>query len=296
MIYHHDLHPILFHLGPLAGTWYGLMYAMGFLAFYWGALHTSRAPDALVVEKDVGSLFTYGILGLLIGGRLGYVLFYGGSEYLFEPWRILQTWKGGMSFHGGLLGVTAAIFLFARRYDYSPLRIGDFGIPWIAIGIGLGRVGNFINGELYGKPTDGTWGVIFPSDTLAVPRHPSQLYEAVLEGLVVFLVLQWLRIKVKDRPGIQPAAFLVLYGFGRFLVEFVRLPDAHIGYTMGWITRGQMLTVPMILAGAIWLYFIFRAEPQPPPVVQQQGGGPLPGKSESGKSGKASGGKKNKKR
>jgi len=263
MIYTHDLDPILFHLGPLAGTWYGLMYALGFMAFYFGGLYTTKGPYPLIKEEDVASLFTYSIIGLILGGRFGYVLFYGDSSYLAEPWRIFQTWKGGMSFHGGLLGVTAGFVLFARNNGYALLRVGDFAVPWIPIGLFLGRIGNFINGELYGKPTDGTWGVIFPGDSEGVPRHPSQLYEAALEGLVLLLILQWLRIKVTDRPGLQPAVFLIVYGIARTLVELVRVPDAHIGYAFGWMTRGMMLSIPMVIAGVVWVVLIYQKPPQP---------------------------------
>ena len=188
-IYVHDLDPVLVHLGPLRIGWYGLMYAIAFLNFYWVMVRAGRRPEALVPAEDVPNLLTYVILGVIVGGRLGWVLFYGGPQYFFEPWRILETWKGGMSFHGGMLGSILAIWIYCRRREISIVDLCDYGAVWVPVGLGLGRVGNFINGELYGKPTDGTWGVIFPGDPSRAPRHPSQLYEAFLEGVVLFAIL-----------------------------------------------------------------------------------------------------------
>lgn len=250
-IYVHDLDPILFQVGFLRIGWYGLMYAISFLTAYIYLTHASKQPGSPVTTEDVPNLITYLILGVIFGGRLGWVVFYGGSDYLFEPWRILETWKGGMSFHGGLLGVAAALYIYADRRKVPVLKLADFMMLWVPVGLFLGRIGNFINGELYGKPTDGTWGVVFPFDKLQVPRHPSQLYEAVLEGLVLFLVLFFMRGRVK-LPGYAPATMLIGYGIARFLVEFVRLPDADMGYFWSFVTMGQILSLPMILAGAIW--------------------------------------------
>jgi len=260
-IYFHDLDPILFHLGFLRVGWYGLMYAISFLIGYWMLLRTSRREGALISPEQASSLLTYLILGVVLGGRLGWVIFYGGMPYLLEPWRIMETWKGGMSFHGGLLGVVLAFWLFARRHGLPVVALADFCTTWVPIGLFFGRIGNFINGELYGRPTDGTWGVVFPTDPAGLPRHPSQLYEAFGEGVVVFLVLLLLRGRVR-REGVQSAAFLLLYGLARTAAEFVRLPDRDIGYLWRFVTMGQLLSVPMALAGLVWLVVIF-ARPAP---------------------------------
>jgi phosphatidylglycerol---prolipoprotein diacylglyceryl transferase len=261
-IYVHNLDPVLVQLGPLRIGWYGLMYAIAFLTGYWYILRESRRPDSPITTEDVPNLFTYVILGVILGGRLGWVLFYGGLPYFEQPYRILQTWKGGMSFHGGLLGVLTAMWLYARRRKIHLLDVGDFVITWVPVGLFLGRIGNFINGELWGKPTDGSWGVIFPNDPLHVPRHPSQLYEAFLEGVVIFAVLLFMRHRV-HRRGHQAAVFLLLYGIMRFSVEFIRLPDADIGYLWSFLTMGQLLSLPMILVGAGWTAWLFTRPPQP---------------------------------
>ena len=263
-VYVHTLDPVLFQIGPLRIGWYGLMYALSFLAGYALVLRDARRGAIIVRELDVPSLTTYLILGVVAGGRLGWVLFYGGVGYLEEPWRVLETWKGGMSFHGGLLGVTIAFFWFARSRRISVLSLADAVVLYVPIGLFCGRIGNFINGELYGKPTDGTWGVVFSSDRLHVPRHPSQLYEALLEGVVIFAAL-WLQRSRGHRPGAQPALFLLLYGLARSAVEFVRLPDADIGYLWGPITMGQVLSAPMWIVGLVWLIYLMASKPSPAP-------------------------------
>jgi phosphatidylglycerol:prolipoprotein diacylglycerol transferase len=259
-IYIHDLDPILLQVGPLRIGWYGVMYALSFLLGYWLLLRDTRSGRNVLTEGDVPNLMTYLIIGVVFGGRLGWVVFYGGMPYVEEPWRILQTWKGGMSFHGGLIGVTLAIILFARRRRLSILEVGDSVVLYVPLGLFFGRLGNFINGELFGKPTDGSWGVVFPGDRLHVPRHPSQVYEALLEGLLIFAALLLARSKFY-RPGIQPAVFLLLYGLARTAVEFVRLPDADIGYLWGPITMGQVLSAPMWLAGLGWTGWLLLRQP-----------------------------------
>jgi phosphatidylglycerol:prolipoprotein diacylglycerol transferase len=233
------------------------MYAISFLVGYWLLLRDARSRRVVLAEAEVPNLTTYLILGVIVGGRLGWVLFYGGVAYLEEPWRILQTWKGGMSFHGGLIGVTLAIVWYARRRKLPVLETGDAVVLYVPQALFFGRIGNFINGELYGKPTDGSWGVVFPGDRLHVPRHPSQLYEALLEGALIFAALLLARRNFY-RPGIQPALFLLLYGLARTAVEFVRLPDADIGYLWGPITMGQVLSAPMWLAGLAWTVWLLR--------------------------------------
>ncbi|MDH5750903.1 MAG: prolipoprotein diacylglyceryl transferase [Deltaproteobacteria bacterium] len=269
-IYVHDLDPIIFTAGPLRVGWYGTMYAVSFLTGYWYYLRMSRRPGSVIPTEEVPNLLTYIILGSVLGGRLGWVLFYGGTPYLLEPWRVLETWKGGMSFHGGLLGFLVAMWVYARRHGLELLKVGDFVLTWVPVGLFFGRIGNFINGELYGKPTDGTWGVVFPSDGQGLPRHPSQLYEALLEGALIFLVLSVLRDRV-HRKGLQPAVFLLMYGLARITVEFVRLPDADIGYLAGFVTMGMVLSLPMVLVGAGWIVFTFlRIAPEPPPPAEAQ--------------------------
>jgi phosphatidylglycerol---prolipoprotein diacylglyceryl transferase len=260
-IYVHDLNPVLVQLGPLRIGWYGLMYAIAFITGYWYLLRESRKPGSPVTTEDVPNLFTYLILGVILGGRLGWVVFYGGLPYLYQPYRILETWKGGMSFHGGLIGVMVALWLFARSRKQHFWAVGDFMLTWVPVGLFLGRIGNFINGELWGKPTDGSWGVIFPHDPLQVPRHPSQLYEALLEGGVIFVVLFIMRGRV-HRRGSQAAVFFTLYGLARIVVEFVRVPDADIGYLWGFITMGQLLSLPVLLIGIAWCAYVFTRPPQ----------------------------------
>ncbi len=259
-IFIHHIDPIMFTIGPLRVGWYGTMYAVSFVIGYAMMVLSARRGHAPIPESELSNLLTYIILGVIVGGRLGWVLFYGGWPYFISPWRILETWKGGMSFHGGLLGFTFAIWLYGRRHDVNWLAVGDFVLTWVPLGLFFGRLGNFINGELYGKPTDGTWGVIFPTDPLHVPRHPSQLYEAVLEGLVIFLVLLAIRNRM-PRPGYQPAVFMVLYGLARIAVEFVRLPDADIGYLYSFVTMGQLLSLPLVLAGLLWLAYLVFSKP-----------------------------------
>ena len=261
-IYHHHLDPVLLHLGPLRIGWYGLMYAAAFLILYAVKSREGRRPGALVPAEDMPNLLTYIILGVIVGGRLGWVLFYGGSQYFFEPWRILETWKGGMSFHGGMLGVLASLLIYGRMRGISAVDLADWGVIWSTVGLGLGRIGNFINAELYGKPTGGTWGVVFPSDPQHLPRHPSQLYEAAYEGLFLFLALAALKRWLPWR-GMQPAAFLFLYGVGRIAVEFVRLPDQQLGYILfGFGTMGQLLSLPMLVIGLAWILWIAGRELQ----------------------------------
>ncbi len=264
-IYTHQLDPILVRFGelpfggiPIQVTWYGSMYALGFLLFYGLAIRTARWPDSAVKEIEVGNLLLYIIVGVVVGARIGWVVFYGGLPYFFEPLRILETWKGGMSFHGGFLGIVIAYWIYSRVHDTAFLDLADFSVTWAPLGLFFGRIGNFINGELYGKPTNGTWGVIFPDDPQRLPRHPSQLYEAALEGLLIFGVLILLRFRAPNVRGIQPAVFILLYGIVRTAVEFVRLPDREIGYTLGFITRGQMLSVPMVIVGLVWLIVALR--------------------------------------
>ncbi|MFA7437318.1 prolipoprotein diacylglyceryl transferase [Castellaniella sp.] len=248
--------PVALQIGPLAIHWYGLMYLAGFgIAWLLGRWRIHHHPGQLTL-RDLEDIIFYGVLGVVLGGRLGYALFYKPAEYLSNPLAILEVWQGGMSFHGGLLGVIIAMLIFARRRGLTLLTLGDFIVPLIPPGLAAGRLGNFINGELWGRPSDLPWAMIFPGSRDDLPRHPSQLYEMGLEGLVLFAVIWW--FARKPRPtGQVSALFLMGYGVFRFAVEFTREPDDFLGLFAGF-SMGQILSVPMILIGAILFFWSAR--------------------------------------
>ncbi len=257
MLIHPQFDPVAFSLGPVAVRWYGLMYLAGFALFWW--LGRLRARDAWrgIGRQDVEDLLFFGVLGVIIGGRLGYVLFYKPGYYLENPLEALMVWKGGMASHGGVLGVIAVLWLFARARAKSFLQVADFSVPLMPLGLAAGRLGNFINGELWGRPADPAvwpWAMIFPQAGDGVPRHPSQLYQAALEGVLLFVLL-WLYSN-KPRPaGFVSAAFLVGYGVLRFVAEFGREPDAFLGLLALQLSMGQWLSLPMVVAGiALFVY------------------------------------------
>lgn len=257
-MYFPQIDPVIFTIGPLAIRWYGMMYLLGFGAAYLLIRHLVQLR-ALPLEKDkVADLLFYSILGVIVGGRLGYVFFYNLPWYLDHPLEIASIWRGGMSFHGGLLGVIVAVLLFCRRNRLPILLTGDIMAAATPIGLGLGRVGNFINAELWGRVTDQPWGVIFPGGG-PFPRHPSQLYEAVLEGLLLFIILYLLHRR-KVTEGVPFAVFFLCYGLFRFCVEFFRQPDAHLGFLWGGATMGQMLCIPMMLFGILGLMRVMRTK------------------------------------
>lgn len=239
--------PVIVQIGPLAIRWYGLMYLLGFGAAYALIRHLARLRNLPLDKDGVSDLLFYGVLGVVLGGRLGYVLFYNPAQYLERPMEIFAVWQGGMSFHGGLLGVIGAALLFCRRRRLPMLLTGDILVTSATIGLGLGRLGNFINAELWGRVTDLPWGMVFPGGG-PLPRHPSQLYEAALEGPLLFILLYLLHRR-KVAPGIPFFGFFIGYGLFRFLVEFVRQPDAHLGFLWGGATMGQLLSLPMVLFG-----------------------------------------------
>ncbi|HSN72676.1 MAG TPA: prolipoprotein diacylglyceryl transferase [Steroidobacteraceae bacterium] len=254
MLTYPDIDPIAISLGPLKVRWYGLMYVLGFAAAWWLARRRAAQPSSTWRPADVDDLIFYSALGVILGGRLGWVLFYGTEEVIAEPLRLFRVWEGGMSFHGGLIGVLIAIAIFAMRRGRRIADVFDFTAPLPALGFLFGRIGNFINGELWGKPTDVPWAFIVDG----VPLHPSQLYEAALEGFVLFVLLWW--FTSTPRPRLAPSGlFLVGYGVFRFAVEFIRVPDANRGYLLfDWMTMGQILSTPMIVAGLILLVIAYR--------------------------------------
>ena len=254
MLVHPQFDPIAIHLGPLSVHWYGLMYMIGFLTFLWlGRKRIAMLNDPRINAKLLDDLLFYGVLGVILGGRLGYVLFYKASYFVSHPLEILSVWQGGMSFHGGFLGVLVAMVWLAKKQKLRWLKITDFIVPLIPPGLAFGRMGNFINGELWGRPTDISWAMIFPQvDNL--PRHPSQLYAFALEGVLLFILL-WL-YALKPRPaGMVSGLFLTGYGSLRFMVEFTREPDNFLGLLSFGMSMGQWLSLPMVITGIALMHF-----------------------------------------
>jgi phosphatidylglycerol---prolipoprotein diacylglyceryl transferase len=257
-----DIDPIAVHIGRFGIHWYGLMYLVGFVGGWWLGVWRAKRPNSGWQPQEIADLLFYIALGVILGGRLGYVLFYNLPYYAQHPLEVFAIWTGGMSFHGGLLGVCIAMWLYARRTNRHWLAVTDFLAPLVPVGLGPGRIGNFINQELWGKVTDLPWGMIFKTGG-PLPRHPSQLYEASLEGVALFAILWWYARKPRATGSVS-AVFLMFYGLFRFLVEFVREPDPQLGYlAFGWVTMGQVLSLPMILGG-IWLLWWSQRREAPP--------------------------------
>ena len=253
MIDYPVIDPVAVSLGPLQIHWYGLTYLAGLFFAWWLGVRRAGRVDTAVARDQVDDLIFYSAIGIVVGGRLGYALFYGLDRWASDPLWVFRVWEGGMAFHGGLLGVIAALWFFSRRKGVTFAGVADFVAPLAPLGLALGRLGHFIGQELWGRPTDVPWGMVFPRDPLALPRHPSQLYQFALEGCLLFIAV-WLFSR-RPRPDWSVAGlFLMGYGTLRFAAEFFREPDAHIGFqAFGWMTRGQILCVPMFLLG-VWLF------------------------------------------
>ncbi|MDD2309841.1 MAG: prolipoprotein diacylglyceryl transferase [Desulfuromonadaceae bacterium] len=239
--------PVFLSIGPLQFRWYGLMYVLAFIATYFIIRSEVTRKQLPLTRDDVADLVFYGAMGVVLGGRTGYILFYNLSFYLANPLKLFAVWEGGMSFHGGFLGVALAFLLYSRRKKVPFMALFDMASLCAPVGLGLGRIGNFINGELYGRQTDAPWGIIFPNSD-GVPRHPSQLYEAFLEGLVLFLIVRFVSRRY-SATGITTWSFVAGYGLFRFIVEFFRQPDAQLGTFFGLFSMGQLLSLPMFIVG-----------------------------------------------
>jgi len=263
MLIYPDIDPVAIALGPVKIHWYGLTYIGGLAFAWWLARRRAVLQSYSPLQRDqVDDLIFYAAVGIVLGGRLGYALFYGFGRLSDDPLWLFRVWEGGMAFHGGLLGVLVAMAVFARQQGIEWGRLMDFVAPLTPLGLALGRVGNFIGQELWGRASDVPWAMVFPRDPLALARHPSQLYQFALEGCVLFAIL--IGFSRRERPvWAVSALFLLGYGALRFTAEFFREPDAHIGFdALGWLTRGQLLCIPMLIVGAILFYWAYRPQNQ----------------------------------
>lgn len=262
-----EFDPVAVQIGPLKVHWYGLMYLVGFLGGWWLGMVRAKKPNSGWTTEQISDMLFYVALGVVLGGRIGYTLFYALDKFIADPLMLFRVWEGGMSFHGGFLGVIVAMLLFKRKHHKTFFGVMDFIAPLVTIGLGAGRLGNFINGELWGRTTDAPWGMVFPHAGLE-PRHPSQLYQFLLEGLLLFLILWFFSAKPRPRMAVS-GLFALCYGLFRFFVEFFRQPDAHMGdggfIAFGWLTMGQLLSLPMVLLGVGLLWWAYR-HPQFEPV------------------------------
>lgn len=273
MLTHPNFDPVAVSLGPVSIHWYGLMYLIGFAAAWMLAVRRTGMAFSPIKREHVDDLIFYAAVGVVLGGRFGYVMFYNFDKFLVEPLWLFKVWEGGMSFHGGLLGVIVAMLLYARKINVGAGQLLDFVVPLVPIGLGMGRIGNFIGQELWGRAADPEvvpWAMVFPNDPQALARHPSQLYQATLEGLLLFVIVY--SFSSRQRPAWSVGGlFITCYGCFRFIVEFFRQPDSHIGFdAMGWLTRGQILSVPMIVAGVALMVYAYRKQSEPPAVALAQ--------------------------
>lgn len=244
------INPVAFSLGPIQVHWYGLMYLVGFVSAWLLAYWRTKHYKLNWSTEEISDLIFYAALGVILGGRIGYMVFYNSQELLHNPLILFKIWEGGMSFHGGLIGVVVAIWLFSRKFKKSFLAVGDFVAPLVPLGLAAGRVGNFINGELWGRVTDVPWAMVYPHVD-EQPRHPSQIYELGLEGVLLFLIV-WCYAAKPRREGRVSAVFLIGYSLCRFIAECFRQPDTQMGYiAFNWLTMGQILSIPMLLLGIV---------------------------------------------
>ena len=280
MLMHPNFDPVALQLGPLAIRWYALSYIVAFALFIWLGRRRIKQGNTVFTNEMLDDLLTYGVIGVILGGRVGYVLFYNFAQYMEHPLSIFKVWEGGMSFHGGFLGVLLAMLVYAKRHKLTFFQVTDFIAPMVPAGLASGRIGNFINGELWGRVTDinAFWAMGFKQanyEDVAIaptnpqwlawfnqygvlPRHPSQLYEAFAEGLLLFIFLWWYSSKPRPRMATS-AVFLLGYGISRFIIEFFRQPDVDQGFILlGWMTKGQLLSAPMIIAGLIMLIYAYK--------------------------------------
>ena len=249
MIAYPDIDPVAFSLGPISVRWYGLMYLAAFAAALLLGSFRAKKSKGLWHPDQIGDLVFYGAIGAILGGRFGYVFFYNFDYFLSNPLWLFKVWEGGMAFHGGLLGVLVAMWWYGCSQGKNFFQITDFIAPMVPLGLGFGRLGNFIGGELWGRVSDVSWAIVFPNDPSQLARHPSQLYQFFLEGIVLFSLLWWFSAKPRPRMTIS-GMFLLIYGLARFAVEFFREPDAQLGFiAFDWLTMGQLLSTPMILLG-----------------------------------------------
>lgn len=257
MLPYPQINPIALQIGPLKIHWYGLMYVVGFLAAWGLGSLRAKKPWNPFTSDQVADILFYGALGVIIGARLGYMLIYDFHDFIMNPMIVFKIWDGGMSFHGGLVGGLIALGFYSKKIKCSLFEILDFGAPLVPIGLGAGRIGNFINGELWGRVTNVPWAMVFPNAG-PLPRHPSQLYECFLEGFVLFTILWFYSAKPKPRMAVS-GMFLLCYGCFRFFVEFYRQPDIQLRFiAFGWMTMGQLLSIPMIIVGALFLIWAYQ--------------------------------------
>ena len=273
MLTYPTINPIAIKIGPIKVHWYGIMYLVGFALAWWLGNRRAKASNGAWTAEHISDLIFYGALGAVLGGRIGYTFFYGFNQFINDPVMIFRVWEGGMSFHGGFLGVMAAMLLYARRYRRRFFDVMDFLAPLAPLGLAAGRIGNFINGELWGRPTDVPWAMVFPTGG-PLPRHPSQLYEFFLEGIVLFSLVWWFSSKPRPRMAVS-GLFSLCYGAFRFGVEFVRQPDEHLQFiAFNWLTMGQLLSTPMILLGAVLLWWAYNRNDADPPEPQNNAKNP----------------------
>ena len=258
MLPYPEIDPVAIALGPVKIHWYGLAYLAGLGFAWWLAVRRSRLPWSVIKREQVDDMIFYSALGVVLGGRIGYALFYGGDQLAEDPTWLLRVWQGGMSFHGGFLGVLFAMYVFSRRQNINFGSVMDFAAVLTPVGLALGRLANFVGQELWGRPTDVSWAMVFPRDPLQLARHPSQLYQFALEGVLLFFIVLWFARRERP-PWAVAGVFSLGYGCTRFVAEFFREPDGHIQQlALGWMTRGQALSLPMVVLGIYLIVMAYR--------------------------------------